>query len=45
MSRILNRPLAEVCAMSLFEVQLWSAFLAPETPAEPDTAGLDRMCD
>lgn len=44
LSRTLGLPLGAVLGMSLLEVQLWSAYLAPDEPV-PDTSGLDGMCD
>lgn len=44
LARALNLPLSDVLGMSLAEVQLWSAYLAP-VEAEPETSALDGMCD
>lgn len=44
LSKALNKPLREVLGMSLCEVQLWSAYMAPDEPAV-DTSALDGMCD
>lgn len=44
LARTLNRPLREILSMSLFEVQLWAAYLSPDEPVA-DTSALDGLCD
>lgn len=44
LAKTLNRPLGEVLAWPVAEVQLWIAYLSPD-PAPADTSMLDEMCD
>lgn len=44
LAKTLNRPLGEVLAWPVAEVQLWIAYLKPAEPPA-DTSMLDGMCD